>query len=133
MNPSTTSLLLIAVFSIILLESLFSRLFTRLTKQPFRQDHFKLGRYLLIVSLITLFALATAYFEGRGALVVFVVCAIVGPIVELLLSFSYESVVGQKLWIYYRYPIGYFTSWLTIPFWGAGGVILWLIFSLLPT
>lgn len=68
------------------------------------------------------------YFYGAKPLFVFVAGMIFGPVLEWGMGFWYRKVMGAHLWIYERYPLpGRHTSYLTLPIWGAGVVLLWLI------
>lgn len=111
----------------VLIEALISQLHFYITKKHFKKYHFSAGRYIFLL----LFPLAATLFlasrVGFKLINVFIAFAIVGPLIEWLIGFSYEMVVGHKLWSYYRYNINSYTSFLAIPLWGLAGVLFWLL------
>lgn len=65
---------------------------------------------------------------GFAPLKSFILGMIFLPTLEWFTGLAYHKVLGARLWEYHRYPLpGKYTSWLTLPIWGAGAVLLWLI------
>lgn len=75
--------------------------------------------------LVALFVLV--FFKGISILEVFLLFAFCGPILEWLIGYAYHAFIGQNLWTYHRYAITGYTSFLTLPFWGIGGVLFYML------
>lgn len=71
----------------------------------------------------------TAFF-GLKPIRIFFLGVIILPLLEWGTGRAYHKILGSRLWEYHRYPLpGKYTSWLTLPIWGAGAVLLWLIMN----
>ena len=99
------------------LERFILDLHFRMTKKKVRKDHFVFGRYLYLLSLPLFAALLMTYTVGISVVIVFILFSLAGPILEYGIGKSYHQFVGKRLWTYYRYNIGTYTSYLSIPFW----------------
>ena len=89
--------------------------------------HFKFLRYLFLISIPILLTLFMAYTVGASVLKYFLLFAAIGTIFEYCIGYSYETIVGQRLWTYYKYSIRGYTSLLSIPLWGLCGVLMYLL------
>lgn len=90
--------------------------------------NFRWPEYLLLVGFPVIGVILLSLKFGITPMRVFVQGMVVLPILESLTGFVYHKVLGARLWIYERYPApGKYTSYLTLPIWGSGAVLLWLI------
>lgn len=88
---------------------------------------FSFKKYLFVISF-PMFASATAFFLTENILIyVFATFAIVGAFIEWLVGWVFYRVTGEPFWTYHFYPLGRFTSYLSVPIWGFGGVLFWLL------
>lgn len=111
----------------IALESISIKLYSRFTKKKNESNTFLWSKYLFLLLFPLLTVLIITYLTSLNVLKVFFIFSIAGPILEWLIGFSYYTVVGHRLWSYHKYDITYYTSWLTIPLWGLGGVIFYFL------
>lgn len=115
-----------------LLESLAFQFHFLLFGKHYKKYHYTFARfiyYLLVPVTATIFAISQA---GFYLLNVFLVFSFVGVVLEWLAGFAYHMVVGQKLWTYHRYSLGGYTSLFSVPLWGVGGVLFWLLVRIFP-
>ena len=111
----------------VLLEVIIARIYNILTSKNLRSIHFTFGRYLFLM-IIPIFTILLFGMKLKIALTeIFVTFSIVGTILEYLVGFSYHEIVGQRLWTYHRYSLKGYTSLLSLPLWGLGGVLFWLL------
>lgn len=126
-----TSIALIFLFLIIfgfLFESFIFQTHYLLTGKKFKTYHYSFGRYfyyLIIPFSAVAFALIAT--SDINLLLVFFTFSLLGTALEWLAGFAYQMIVGQKLWTYHRHSIGGYTSFLSVPLWGIGGVLFWLL------
>ena len=111
----------------VLSEAFISQFHFFLTKKHFKKYHFSIGRYLFLLLFPLAATLYIASHVGFKLINTFIAFALVGPIIEWAIGFSYHMVVGEKLWTYDRYNINSYTSFLAIPIWGLAGVLFWLL------
>ncbi|GEM_PF-5351932 len=72
------------------------------------------------------------YTLGSRPFFIFLIGSIGLTLVEWMTGFVYHKVMGSRLWIYERYSLpGRYTSFLSVPIWGFGAVLLWLIFRMI--
>ena len=64
---------------------------------------------------------------GASLIYVFLIFSLVGTFLEGLIGYFYHNIVGQRLWTYHRYALKGYTSFLSIPIWGLGGAMSWLL------
>lgn len=111
----------------ILLEVGVRKLHFLLTKRHYKEHHFSLAKYFLLLLfpfVAMFFALMTTGFKLFW---VFAIFAVVGTVLEWLIGWAYYQIEGQRLWTYHRYAIGKYTSYLSIPLWGAAGILFWVL------
>ena len=53
--------------------------------------------------------------------------ALVGFSLEYLLGLAYHQTLNERMWTYTHFDVHGYTSFLTLPFWGLGGVIFWML------
>jgi hypothetical protein len=110
--------LVIFLFLIIvgtIFEGISSQFYFKHKKASLRK-HFRLIRYLYLLLFPAIGIIVSIYIGGQTALKTFLIFALLGPMFEWCIGFSYQLIVGQKLWTYHRYAIAGNTSLLAIPF-----------------
>jgi len=115
-------LILTAVFSVFCLGG-FSLLywFNRKRKK------FTWGIYGAMLAFPLACVIYSAYLFGNQILILFLLSSVIGFSLEYLLGFFYYKILHQKLWIYGHYKMGDYTSFLTLPMWGAAGLVFYII------
>ena len=113
------------------LEKIISQTHFYLTKTHFRKDHFEFGRYIFLLFFPMLGALLMTFRIGWAIIQIFLIFAILGTIFEYFVGKAYHQIVGKRLWTYYQYSIGKYTSYLSVPIWGLGGVFFYLFAQVL--
>lgn len=122
----TDLLLLWVIFVIVgLLGLYFAYLYGKNT------DKFKWSEYIAMIIFPILFIIFLAFYYDFSILYMFLIGSIVGSIAELIVGFAYDKILGKRLWTYSRLGIGGYTSILSIPMWGIGGVICWFIVKII--
>ena len=111
----------------VILEAVLSRLSFRFAKVKLYKSHFTLGRYLFLLTFPIIGTGLVIYLQGWSLLKIFLIFAMIGPIFEWLVGFSYLQVVGARLWTYRRFTYLGHTSLLAAPLWGMAGVLFCLI------
>lgn len=96
-------------------------LFSRKTKR------FRWSEYVALMCVPVLGSLGLAYFYGFKIIYFFFVCSVVGFAFEYILGKAYHLLMHQRLWTYGKYSVEGYTSLLSLPMWGVGGVIFWMI------
>ena len=61
----------------------------------------------------------------------FLVSAFVGFLLEYIIGLAYHKSLNKRLWKYHKFSVDGYTSLLSIPIWGIGGVVFWLISEML--
>ena len=128
MDPLRDFLLFFSMVVVgVLLEVVVSELHFFVTKNHYKENHFTYGKYifLLLFPLVAIIIIVNRI--GLSLLRVFIIFSVIGTFLELLVGFSYHKVVGQRLWTYHRYTLTRYTSLLSVPLWGLGGVLFWLL------
>ena len=94
---------------------------------------FKWSRYALIVGPPVLLVLVFAYITDTKLLIVYVGSAFSGTCAEYTFGRAWHMTMGHRLWEYWRYAPGGYTSLLITPLWGVVGVFFFLLGSVLVT
>jgi hypothetical protein len=110
----------------VLFEAVSSQWYFKHKKKSVRK-HFHLIRYLYLLLFPTFGVFVSFYVGGQTAFKTFLLFALLGPLCEWCIGFSYQVIVGQKLWTYHRYTITGNTSLLAMPFWGFAGVLFYYL------
>jgi len=132
-NTSALTKFLIFFATIIIsfiLEILFSKLFYKITNNPYKTHHYSYGRYIYFLILPILVILYFIQGTKINIFAVFLSFSLLGTLAEWLLGFFYHRIVGQRLWTYHRYSITKYTSLLSIPMWGIAGLIFYLFIQI---
>lgn len=109
------------------LEAIVSDLYFKVTKKHLRKNHFTLGKYFYLLLFPFIATIVLINQEGMSILQVFFLFSALGTIFEWLIGYSYNKIVGSRLWTYHKYSINGHTSFLSIPLWGLAGILFWLI------
>lgn len=115
------------IFGGVILEEIAQSAYYYFTKKKFKQHHFSFSRYLYLLLFPAIAVIVVTQKAGIRLLNVFLIFSIVGTILEWLIGFFYYHIVGQRLWTYHRYSLNGYTSLLSIPLWGLGGILFWLL------
>ncbi|MEW5805429.1 MAG: hypothetical protein AB1721_01745 [Patescibacteria group bacterium] len=92
-----------------------------------KTKRFRWSEYLALVTVPLLPIAVLSYFEGIKIWVLFLVYAVVGTFAEYFLGWIYNKILNKKLWVYKKYSISGYTSFLSLPLWGVGGFIFWFL------
>jgi len=110
----------------VIFEGITSQWYYKHKKKSFRKQ-FHLIRYMYLLLFPIIGILVSLFLGGQTAFKTFIIFALLGPLLEWCIGFSYQNIVGQKLWTYHRYAIAGNTSLLAIPFWGLAGVLFYYL------
>lgn len=128
---SAVTIFLILTIGGLIIESVFSQFHYFVYKKNFKEYHFKFSRYLFYLLFPILAIIFSFIYTGSTAIYIFIVFSLIGTALEWLAGFAYHMIVGQRLWTYHRFSIGGYTSFLSLPLWGLGGVFFWLLQKLI--
>lgn len=117
-----TGLLLTIAFGGLVLERILSR-------HKSKSHKFTWFHYSIFLSYPVAITALLVYALDARLLLVFVAAAIFGAAAEWSMGYFYNDIVGQKLWVYKKYSIGTYTSWLALPLWGVAGVLFAVLTS----
>ena len=119
--------LILIIVGFLLESNIFQYHFLK-TGKKFKTYHYSFGRYLYYLITPTTATLYAIFSTGEPELLfIFFVFSLLGTILEWLAGFAYHMIVGQRLWTYHRHSLGGYTSFLSVPLWGVGGVLFWLL------
>jgi len=123
-------LFLFCIIGGVVCEGIFSHVYRKhIKKKP--KVRFSFLRYFFLLLLPIIGTLITFLLAGIPAIKTFFIFTLLGPIFEWCVGFSYESIVGEKLWTYQKYSITGNTSLLAIPFWGFAGILFYYLARIL--
>ena len=83
--------------------------------------------YFALLSAPILGSLGLAFFYGTKIIYFFLVCGLVGFILEYNIGKAYHKTLNRRLWTYGKYSVGGYTSPLTFPMWGICGIVFWML------
>ncbi|MEI6420484.1 MAG: hypothetical protein WCO30_02505 [bacterium] len=105
--------------------SLFGFYFAYLYGKKTRK--FRWSEYFAMLSVPLLSLLGLVYFFGIKIVWLFILSAVAGFIFEYGVGFFYHKTLNKRLWVYNVSKLNGYTSWLTLPMWGIGGVLFYLV------
>ncbi len=111
----------------VMLEDVLVKIYSLLTHKNLRRVHFSYGRYGFLMLSPILTVILFSIKQNIDLATIFISFSLAGTALEWLVGFSYHQIVGQRLWTYHRYSLQGYTSLLSIPLWGLGGVLFWLL------
>ncbi len=88
---------------------------------------FRWSEYIAMIIVPVCFVVFLSFYYDRNILKMFFYSSCVGFLAEGLLGFVYHKVLNKKLWEYSKFDVMGYTSLLSIPLWGVGGVVFWFI------
>ena len=88
---------------------------------------FRWSEYFALIILPILCVLYLSIFYDIRILSLFIISSFVGFFLEYIIGFAYHQTLNKRLWKYKRLSVNGYTSLLSIPLWGIGGVVFWLI------
>jgi hypothetical protein len=88
---------------------------------------FKWSEYMAIIITPLLCTLFLVYLYGLVIITLFFLSSILGFALEYFIGLTYHKTLNRRLWIYQRYSVGGYTSYLTLPIWGCAGILFWLL------
>jgi len=114
------------VFILIILVGFYlAYLYGRKTKR------FRWSEYIAIIILPIISIFAFAYLIDIKIITVFVVSSFVAFSLEYILGLTYHKTLNKRLWTYDKFSVQGYTSLLSIPLWGIGGVTFWFLIKML--
>ncbi len=81
--------------------------------------------FLVVVGLIAPALVMWTY--GERVILFFFTSIVVGMCMEHLIGYLYHKTLNRRLWRYFKYTIGGYTSLLVAPFWGMAGIFFLLL------
>ncbi len=88
---------------------------------------FRWSEYIVMIMFPIICVLVMVYFYGIKILNLFVVSCFAGFFLEYIIGLAYHKTLNKRLWVYDRLSVQGYTSLLSIPLWGIGGVTFWFI------
>ncbi len=88
---------------------------------------FRWSEYFLIIIWPAMFVVALAYLVDLKVIELFIFSCIIGFALEYAVGFIYHQVLNRRLWVYKKFSLNGYTSWLVLPIWGIAGVIFWYL------
>lgn len=95
-----------------------------------KTTNFRWSEYMAMIIVPIAFIIFLAIYYNFAIIKMFIVSAIIGFFAEGFIGFVYDKVLNKRLWTYDRFSIKGYTSLLSIPLWGVGGVVFWFISKL---
>lgn len=89
------------------------------------------SEYFVMILWPILGTIVLSYYEGWQILLFFLVCMIIGFILEIRLNQNFEKILGEKFYIYKKITYKGYSSLLSLPFWGAAGIVFLIIAKIL--
>src|SRR5262245_53046151 len=86
----------------VLSEVVVYKLFTQFVR-PLSSTKYHLLKFCYMLSLPTLAVLVIVQRIGIVVLYVFITTSLVGPLFEWLAGYTYEYIIGKRLWTYHHY------------------------------
>ncbi|MCX6763520.1 MAG: hypothetical protein NTZ97_02190 [Candidatus Moranbacteria bacterium] len=109
----------LAFISLMFIGFYLAYLYGRKTKK------FRWSEYLAIIILPVIFIIVFALFIDAKIIKLFIISVCVGSVFEYIFGLVYHRTMNKRLWTYDKFSIQGYTSLLSIPLWGIGGVVLW--------
>jgi uncharacterized membrane protein len=109
------------------LESVLLRAYYQKTGNHYKEHHFTYSKYVLFMIIPFIAFLFQLNTFGSSLIKVFIGSMFIGTFLEWALGFAFYKIIGVKLWTYHVFPLGEYTSYLSIGFWGFAGVFFVLM------
>lgn len=115
-----------SVFILIILVGFYlAYLYGRKTKK------FRWTEYIAIIILPIISIFIFAYLIDIKIINLFIISSFVGFALEYILGLTYHKTLNKRLWVYDRFSIQGYTSLLSIPLWGIGGITWWFLIKMI--
>ncbi len=88
---------------------------------------FRWSEYFALLALPVASSLGLIYFYGIKILYYFLLSMIVGFVLEYFLGLAYHKTLNHRLWVYKKFSLNGYTSWLALPLWGIFGIVFLLL------
>ncbi len=126
MEPLKLFLLLVA--AMVMFDLAVQHVVKSVFKKKFKTSHpyhtlSKIG--ILSVPLLGLAVLV--WNADWGYVRLFMASAVIGTLLEYLLGVFLKHIRGSEVWTYHFLPLGRYTSWISIPYWGGAGLVFFYI------
>lgn len=95
-----------------------------------KTTNFRWSEYIAIIIAPIAFIIFLTFYYDFAILKMFIASAVIGFLAEGFIGFVYDKILNKRLWTYNRFSIKGYTSFLSIPLWGVGGVVFWFISKL---
>jgi len=96
-----------------------------------KTKNFRWNEYFAIIILPILCVVMMAIFVDIKILNLFIISSFTGFFLEYVVGLTYHKTLNRRLWEYKKFSINGYTSYLSIPIWGIGGVFFWFIAKML--
>ena len=111
----------VIALSITVLGFLLAYLYGHKTKK------FRISEYIALLVAPIISVAIYAHFYGPKVWVMFFFSAVLGLMLEYGIGLVYHKILNRRLWTYSRLNLNGYTSWLTLPLWGIGGIFFWVL------
>lgn len=91
----------------------------------------KWSEYFLMAVGPVIGAILLSWTEGFQIITYFIACGFIGLLGEFVLGLFCHKILGRRLWSYRKCSLLGYTSLLTFPFWGGGGIVFLTLAKLL--
>lgn len=104
MSPSESLIVFIGLIAGgVIVEVLLAKIYNHFTKKQYKKHHFALSRFIYLMISPFIASGLIIFNVGTYLMQVFITFAILGTITEYLIDYSYNAIVGERLWTYQRY------------------------------
>ncbi len=92
---------------------------------------FRWSEYLAMIAAPLVFIVVASIYLDKRIFSMFLISSAIGFLAEGIIGFTYDKILGKRLWTYNRLSVGGYTSYLSIPLWGVAGVIFLFVSKLI--
>lgn len=92
-----------------------------------RTKKFLWRKYLAILAFPIAGVFIFSFLLNIKVLILFLISSLVGFAFEYIIGLTYHKTMHERLWCYDRLNINGYTSLLSVPFWGMGGIVFGLL------
>ncbi|MBI4193394.1 MAG: hypothetical protein HY536_02080 [Candidatus Colwellbacteria bacterium] len=96
-----------------------------------KTTEFRWSEYFAILIVPIMSVIVLALVKSEKILILFLISACLGSLLEYLVGLLYHKVLNKRLWTYHRLSLNGYTSVLSFPVWGIAGVVFWGVGALL--
>lgn len=126
MNPLKLFLLLVAVM--VVFDLLVQHIVKLFFNKKLKTSHpYHIFSKIVILSVPLLGLVMLVWNSEWGYVRLFMASAVIGTLLEYLLGVFLMHIRGSEVWTYHFLPLGRYTSWISIPYWGGAGLVFFYI------